>query len=63
MPVAHGNLADTEGHYPALLELLETGETTRPGRLPVWRGLAAMRVYDAGPVPYPTEEEVGVGGQ
>ena len=59
MSVAHGNLADTEEHFPALLELLETGETTRLGRLPVSRGLAAAtRVYDAGPVPYPTEEEV-----
>jgi CHAT domain-containing protein/pimeloyl-ACP methyl ester carboxylesterase len=58
MPVAHGNLADSEEHFPAILDLLQTGETSRLGRLPVSRGVAATRVYDAGPVPYPSEEEV-----
>jgi len=58
MPVAHGNLADAEEYFPAVLDLLQTGETSRLGRLPVSRGIAATRTYDAGPVPYPTEEEV-----
>ena len=58
MPVAHGNLANSEEHFPAILDLLQTGETSRLGRLPVSRGIAATRSYDAGPAPYPTEEEL-----
>ncbi|MGH8480045.1 MAG: CHAT domain-containing protein [Gammaproteobacteria bacterium] len=58
MPVAHGNLAGSEEYFPAILELLETGETARLGRLPVSRGVAATRSYGAGPVPYPTEEAI-----
>ncbi|MGQ0593949.1 MAG: CHAT domain-containing protein [Gammaproteobacteria bacterium] len=58
MPVANGNLAASEEYFPAILELLQSGETTRLGRLPVSRGVAATRTYDAGPAPYPTEEEV-----
>ena len=58
MPVAHGNLANSEEHFPAILDLLQTGETNRLGRLPVSRGMPATRSYDAGPAPYPTEEEL-----
>jgi pimeloyl-ACP methyl ester carboxylesterase len=58
MPVAHGDLANSEEHLPAILDLLQTGETSRLGRLPVSRGVAATRSYDAGPAPYPTEEEL-----
>ena len=58
MPVDHGSLTKTERFFPAISDLLEMGETTRLGRLPVTRGVAATRTYDAGPVPYPTPEEV-----
>jgi CHAT domain-containing protein/pimeloyl-ACP methyl ester carboxylesterase len=58
MPVEHGNLTDTAEHFPAILELLQTGATRRLGRLPIARGAGAIRTYDAGPVPYPSEEEV-----
>ena len=58
MPVDHGSLTKTERFFPAISDLLEMGETTRLGRLPVTRGAAATRTYDAGPVPYPTPEEV-----
>jgi len=58
MPAAHGDLADTTEYFPAIVELLQTGRTSRLGRLPVSRGTAATRTYDAGPVPYPTEEEL-----
>jgi hypothetical protein len=58
MPVAHGNLADSKKYFPAIQELLKHGETKLLGRLPVSRGTAATRSYDAGPTPYPTDEEV-----
>lgn len=58
MPAPHGNLADTAEHFPAILDLLQSGETNRLGRLPASRGVAPTRAYDAGPVPFPTEEEV-----
>ena len=58
MPVAHGDLACTAEHFPAITELLVSGTTDRLGRLPHTRGAAAVRSYDAGPVPYPTEEEL-----
>ena len=58
MPAEHGSLGDTEEYFPAIVDLLHTGETARLGRLPVSRGVSATRTYDAGPVPYPTEEEL-----
>lgn len=58
MPVAHGDLADTTEYFPAIVELLQTGSTGRLGRVPVSRGAPATRTYDAGPVPYPSEQEL-----
>jgi CHAT domain-containing protein/pimeloyl-ACP methyl ester carboxylesterase len=58
MPAAHGDLANTNEYFPAIVELLQTGRTGRLGRLPLSRGMPATRTYDAGPVPYPTEEEL-----
>jgi len=58
MPVDHGALAGTAEHFPAIVDLLQTGDTARLGRLPVSRGTVAQRTYDAGPVPYPTGEEL-----
>ena len=58
MPVDHGSLTKTDRFFPAIFDLLEMGGTTRLRRLPVTRGAAATRTYDAGPVTYPTSEEV-----
>ncbi|MFO7688663.1 MAG: CHAT domain-containing protein [Desulfobacterales bacterium] len=58
MPVDHGSLTKTRQYFPDICDLLETGVTTRLGRLPVTRGAAATRTYDAGPVTYPTPEDV-----
>ncbi|MEN8808264.1 MAG: CHAT domain-containing protein, partial [Desulfobacterales bacterium] len=58
MPVDHGSLTKTKRFFPSIFDLLEIGETPRLGRLPVTRGVEAIRTYDAGPVPYPTPEEV-----
>lgn len=58
MPVAHGDLADTRDHFDAVAELLIAGNTERLGRLPQTRGERKPRSYDAGPVPYPGEEEL-----
>ncbi|WP_332673258.1 CHAT domain-containing protein, partial [Aromatoleum sp.] len=59
MPADHGGLTDTPEHFPALVELLETGTTARLGRVPVPRGAAAATVrYDAPPPVLPTEEEL-----
>ncbi|BAL23837.1 CHAT domain-containing protein [Azoarcus sp. KH32C] len=59
MPVDHGALADTDDYFPAILDLLQTGTTTRLGRLPASRGAAAAPLpYDAPPPVLPTEEEL-----
>lgn len=58
MPVDHGSLTKTRRYFQAICDILETGATTRLGRLPVTRGAAATRTYDAGPVTYPTPEDV-----
>ncbi len=58
MPVAHGDLPDSDEHFPALLDLLQSGETTRLERLPASRAATITRSYDAGPAPYPTGEEL-----
>jgi len=62
IPVSHGDLAGTTEHFPALDDLLQTGSTDKLGRLPVsrgeQRGEETVRIYDAGPVPYPGEEEL-----
>ena len=61
MPADHGGLADTAEHFPAIVDLLETGVTTRLGRLPVLRGAAAATlIYDAPPPVLPTEEELAL---
>ena len=59
MPADHGSLTDTEEHFPAIVELLQAGTTSRLGRLPVLRGAAAATLtYDAPPPVLPTEEEL-----
>ena len=62
MPVSHGDLAGTKEFFPALDDLLQTGSTARLGRLPVLRGEQrgdeTLRTYDAGPAPYPSEEDL-----
>lgn len=61
MPVDHGALTGTEEYFPAVVDLLQTGATSRLGRLPAARGAAAAATitYDAPPPVLPTEEELG----
>ncbi|NMF87699.1 CHAT domain-containing protein [Aromatoleum petrolei] len=59
MPVDHGALTGTEEYFPAVVDLLQTGTTSRLGRLPATRGAAApTATYDAPPPVLPTEEEL-----
>ncbi|WP_407278160.1 CHAT domain-containing protein [Aromatoleum evansii] len=59
MPVDHGALTGTEEYFPAVADLLQTGTTSRLGRLPATRGAAApTATYDAPPPVLPTEEEL-----
>ena len=65
MPVEHAALCNSAGHFAAIVDLLATG-STEPARLravntmPTLRSAMAPVVYDAGPIPYPTEEEVAL---
>ena len=65
MPVEHAALCNSAGHFAAIIDLLATG-STEPARLravntmPTLRSSMAPVVYDAGPIPYPTEEEVAL---
>ncbi|NMG73565.1 DUF7379 domain-containing protein, partial [Aromatoleum diolicum] len=62
MPADHGALTDTEEYFPAIVELLQTGTTSRLGRQPATRAAAAATVtYDAPPPVLPTEEELARG--
>jgi CHAT domain-containing protein len=62
MPADHGALTDTEEYFPAIVELLQTGTTSRLGRQPATRSAAAATVaYDAPPPVLPTEEELARG--
>jgi len=45
MEAAHGDLASHEPAFPALYELLQTGQTTRLPAVPPWAGRAAARLY------------------
>lgn len=58
MPVDHGSLAKTEKYFGAITELLQTGDTSELGKLPVSRGTSELRTYDAGPTPFPSDEEL-----
>jgi CHAT domain-containing protein len=58
MPATHGDLADVEEHFPALLELLQAGATDKLGRLPELRGAAETFEYEAAPTAYPTDAEL-----
>ncbi|MCK9985130.1 MAG: hypothetical protein AzoDbin1_01602 [Azoarcus sp.] len=59
MPVDHGALTGTEEYFPAVADLLQTGTTSRLGRLPATRAAAApIASYDAPPPVLPTEEEL-----
>jgi CHAT domain-containing protein/pimeloyl-ACP methyl ester carboxylesterase len=63
----HGGLTGKEETFPALLELLERGETARlPKTRPAVRGAEETFRYEAGPVLYPTEQSLAlslVGGR
>ncbi len=65
MPVEHAALCNSASHFPAIIDLLATG-STEPARLravntmPTLRSAMAPVVYDAGPIPFPTEEEVAL---
>jgi CHAT domain-containing protein len=65
MPVEHAALCNSASHFPAIIDLLATG-STEPARLravntmPTLRSAMAPVIYDAGPIPYPTEEEVAL---
>ena len=65
MPVEHAALCNSAAHFAAIIDLLATGNT-EPTRLravntmPTLRSAMAPVVYDAGPIPYPTEEEVAL---
>ena len=65
MPVEHAALCNSAAHFAAIIDLLATG-STEPARLkavntmPTLRSSMAPVVYDAGPIPYPTEEEVAL---
>ena len=65
MPVEHAALCNSAVHFAAIIDLLATG-STEPARLravntmPTLRSSMAPVVYDAGPIPYPTEEEVAL---
>jgi len=59
MPESHGDLTRTREHFGAIVELLEKGTTALLARLPVSRGLPApTRLADAGPVLYPTPDDL-----
>ncbi len=60
MPVLHGELADSEEHFPAIAELLSQGGTARLGRLPETRGaVPPVRTLAPPPPPvYPSEEDL-----
>jgi CHAT domain-containing protein len=65
MPVEHAALCNSAVHFAAIIDLLATG-STEPAKLkavntmPTLRSAMAPVVYDAGPIPYPTEEEVAL---
>lgn len=63
MRARHGDLANTEESFAALVDLLDHGTTEKMERnAPVSRGAAGEPVaYDAGPTPYPSEEELARG--
>jgi len=59
MDADHADLANTPEKIPALLELLERGETARlPTTRPTVRGAEQTFRYEAGPVLYPTEQNL-----
>lgn len=59
MDADHADLTNTPEKFPALLELLERGETTRlPTTRPTVRGAEQTFRYEAGPVLYPTEQNL-----
>jgi CHAT domain-containing protein/triacylglycerol esterase/lipase EstA (alpha/beta hydrolase family) len=59
MPAAHGELADKEEYFPAIVDLLLGGTTDHlPAHPPTGRTADQLITYDAGPVPYPAAEEI-----
>jgi CHAT domain-containing protein/pimeloyl-ACP methyl ester carboxylesterase len=59
MDADHGGLCTTADKFPALLELLERGETSRlVQERPTLRGIEQTFRYEAGPVLYPTEQDL-----
>ena len=59
MPVEHGDLANEEDYFPAIIDLLESGVTSQLHRLPRRRGeVASSFVLEAEPPVLPEEEEL-----
>ncbi len=57
-PVKHGDLCATPDHFPALMELLNDGNTDGLPTAPALaRDTARVFTYDAGPTPQPTAAE------
>jgi CHAT domain-containing protein/tetratricopeptide (TPR) repeat protein len=59
MNTDHAGLVASEEHFPALVDLLERGETAAlPQQRPALRGTEATFRYEPGPVLYPTQQEL-----
>lgn len=59
MPADHAGLVASPEHFPALVELLDRGDTGRlPQERPALRGAEQPFRYEPGPVLYPTAQEL-----
>lgn len=65
MPAEHGALADTPEYFESILTLLDRGEggqlLTTPPAVRAAEAVPLVASYDAGPAPYPTDNEVAAG--
>lgn len=62
MPVEHADLTDSAEHFPAIVDLLETGQTGKLDRLPKARGTEAVTyTREAAPPVFPNPEELARG--
>lgn len=62
MPVEHADLTDSAEHFPAIVDLLETGQTGKLDRLPRARGTEAVTyMREAAPPIFPNPEELARG--
>lgn len=59
MPVEHGDLTATEDYFPAIIDLVQNGNTRHLSQTaPVSRSTQNIVIRDAGPVMLPSEEEL-----